>query len=386
MNDVKNLRCAVVGVCAAALLAACAGPSTSSLDPLAPDQGSARNEAVRLCAGPPVLIRSLALRSRIAPPLHSCSGESPIAPSQAFSRDAFKPPELFVTDFSAGAAGTGEIYDMDGSGTHVRGMYNDCAYPQGAKVDQNANLWVACTGDSTVNEYASGATAKTLALSDVVGSIAYEPADVAIDGNGNVYATNICCAGNNDITYWLAGNVCNGCVPSGVVSLNPATTNNRGYFTDVYRAPNQILWADYFGCVGSICDPGLEEIDSPQGPPSKIAWKGAIPLGGMQFPGGVYETNAPLSLDVLDQSTKIITQYSTAAVPYAANFAYPAVPACDPVSFGVNKPETHFAVADACTPAVVVGETKRAKQMTWTVRKNAAFVEPIGAAFRPSDK
>lgn len=75
--------------------------------------------------------------------------------------------------------------------------------PQGMVTDAAHNLWVANTGDSNVVMLAKGGTTIKKTLTDT----GEYPVDVAVDSNGNVYASNIIstAGGPGNVTYWVKG-------------------------------------------------------------------------------------------------------------------------------------------------------------------------------------
>jgi hypothetical protein len=64
------------------------------------------------------------------------------------------------------------------------------------------------------------------------------------------------------ISYWLPGHQCNGCVPSGAIA--DPNMNEQTYFLDV--SSDGDLYADYYGCNANftICGNGFERITTPQ--------------------------------------------------------------------------------------------------------------------------
>jgi len=382
------------GVSAAPILAAVPATGLTSVSPIeAVSLPAYREPALRSQGGSRVLTRAeLAQLHPVAIPertyrraLQRHLGEHFARPRHAFRHDA----GLVGTFLSDDA---GYIWEISTKGTVV-GYLTDCSGAEGTKVDTIGNLWVACTNTSTINMYAPGASSATLTLSDTTGGSAFYAADVALDEAGNVYATNLygyycptssCYKQAGNIVYWAAANVANGATPTGVVQdANIAS----GYFLDADLLGN--VYADYAGSNPSCPGYGLDQIVAPQsGTPTVNTI--ISPCGSqLQFPGGVYTSNFQMQVDVLDQVTKVTTEY-----PLVGNSVQPpsgtlaptpqgSGSSCDPVSMGWSQTDSQVAVGDSGCQALDLGVV--ATNM-WSQEFNADFVVPISAAYTTSDK
>jgi DNA-binding beta-propeller fold protein YncE len=97
-----------------------------------------------------------------------------------------------------------QVYVQSGSGqkpcaTIVAKLVN----PQGLTSDGSGDLWVANTGANNVLEFKRGALRPARTLSDA-GEF---PADVCIDSNGNIFATNLLTTGGGpgSVSEWIKG-------------------------------------------------------------------------------------------------------------------------------------------------------------------------------------
>jgi hypothetical protein len=306
-----------------------------------------------------------------------------LAHRQAFSHraasHAAKKVTSFLTDYD------GYIWELGAKG-QVLGDLTDCSGAQGAKVDSYGNLWVACTLTNTINMYAPGASSASLTLNDTVNGVGYYPVDVATDGVGNVYATNIeglsCISSSCNL---VAGNVLVFASNQAGGFLAPAVVNDpniaSGYFLDTDGIGN--VYVDYAGS-GSCSGYGLDQIISPQANYPTVNSIVSPCASSIEFPGGVYTSNFDSQLNVLDQLSQVITQYPIFAEAVGSPIGYLGpVSGSDPVSVGWNQADSQIAAADAGDAAVDFGT---APQNVWKQDFNGNFLSPIGAAYVASDK
>ncbi len=144
----------------------------------------------------------------------------------------------------------------------------------------------------------------------------FAPIDVAVDHNGDVFATNRCgasgCGSAGQISFWTALQV-NTCFTSG---NNPAMCGPSGliydpliyqaYFLDVNQAGTD-LFVDYFDSTNTA---GLDEITSPLGTPAVTNLIPANPIP-FAYPGGVEVsrfTPGNRRLTLVDQSSRAVYQ------------------------------------------------------------------------------
>ena len=123
---------------------------------------------------------------------------------------------------------SGYIFEITSRGKLV-GYLDDCAGPEGLKIDHAGDLWVACTDAGAINMYEPGASTASLVLNATPksSSIPFFPSDVAFDANGDVYAANLyawscnpssCSYLPGNLVYWAQANVLPGAHPSGIVA------------------------------------------------------------------------------------------------------------------------------------------------------------------------
>lgn len=282
----------------------------------------------------------------------------------------------------------GYIWIMNSKFTSITSYLTDCSGAEGAKVDHNKNLWVACTNTGTVNEYNPGATSASMVLNDNPGGVTYYTADVATDHAGNVYASSLyafycttysCFFYPGHVDYWSSPS--NGASPTGTV--NDPNINEEGFFLDSDNAGTNV-YVDYFGCTSTYCGYALDQIANPTSATPTVTNEIATNSGIIGFPGGVYVAHTGFVI-VNDQAYHTITEYQPS--PWGAVGSLP-VPnnifgGCDAVSGGANKKETSIVLGDAgCHSADLINTgTGAGKQ-----NANVNFGLPIGAAYSPSDK
>jgi hypothetical protein len=276
----------------------------------------------------------------------------------------------------------GYIWILNAKFTKVTSYLSDCSGAEGAKVDHSKNLWVACTNTGTVNEYAPGATSATMVLNDNPAGVTYYTADVAVDHNGNVYASALyafSCTGSycyfypGNVAYWT--NPTNGASPTGTVA-DPNIY--EGFFLDSDNAGTNV-YVDYVasGTYGYQ----LDQITNPTSATPTITTQPASLL----FPGGVYVAHSGNVL-VNDQDAHTITEYQPS--PWTALGSLGPLPtnifgSGDAVACGPNKAESMIACGDAGLHTADIGKVST---NAWTAKWYIDYSIPIGGAYSPSDK
>jgi hypothetical protein len=371
---------------AAAMVAASIAPAAASIS-----HGPATNSpAFQMGIVPHMILRS---------ELGKYNHPSAVRPSVAFAAQKFaKTHHVDLRGLTKGyrpnASAVGVITDdygyiwiMNTKFTVINSYLTDCSGAEGAKVDHNKNLWVACTNTGTVNEYAPGATSATMVLYDNPGGATYYTADVATDHNGNVYASSLysfycttyyCYFYPGHVDYWT--NPTNGASPTGTV--NDPNINEEGFFLDSDNAGTNV-YVDYESCGTTTCGFALDQITNPTSATPTVTTQ--LGYGSIQFPGGVYVAHSGNVL-VNDQDTHLITEYQPS--PWTALGQLGPLPlnifgSGDAVAGGPNKKETMLALGDASLHAADVGKVST---NSWTAKPNINFGLPIGGAFSPSDK
>lgn len=276
--------------------------------------------------------------------------------------------------------GNGYIWQLSSTGIVV-GALTDCAGPHGIKVDHAGNLWAVCSGTETIQEYAPGAASATLVLDDAAGFV---PVDVAVDSNGNVYASNIdgfdcssssCTVYDGNVVYWLAPYLASGETPSGAIN-DPNIY--EGYFLDVDSNGN--LYVDMLNAASLGGE--TDEIVDPLGSSKSILNLNINP----GYPGGVYVSNGGTILNVLDQNALVITRYDLSSGGFPRKLG--KLPenwekTCDPIAMGFSLGDTNVGVGDVACNAFDSGvvKTNKFKQLL-----SSSFQQPMGAAYMVSDK
>ena len=271
----------------------------------------------------------------------------------------------------------------------------DCSSPEGMRVDRSGNLVVACTNSGKVNIYSAGNTtgpANTVYAEDSVVSgttTYYYPSDAFEDVHGNVYATNLygfacnattCTYIPGSIAYWPA-NSANGSLPTSYIT---DTNSYEMYFGDIDVHGN--CYVDGERTSSSIY---VDELP-------KCASNSNTSLGiTLHFPGGVYvvspRNKKKTMLSVIDQGTygannSMLYVY---ALPYTGTPLFSELlpqnvhDTCDPVAGGFDKNERHIKIGDAGCHDADYGVVAT---NSWTQVFSANFLQPIDAAFVPSDK
>jgi hypothetical protein len=290
--------------------------------------------------------------------------------------------------------------------TAIDASANGCFSPIALKVDHTQNLWVGCELRSTsatggvLQEYSDSGILKTQYIPACPNPVSECQSfngygyDSGIDPSGNVFASlnlysietcNPSCVSNlgAGFEWWPAGN------PSATPTLISLGTScapvcGVGYM-DVDGSGN--LWFTISGYdSNSNFGFGLGEVKHPTSNPKFTIVE---PLGTYGFFGGVYVSNGGKMLNVIDQSSRTISQYNLPLSPSGAPFNVlgptptTAFGVGDPVSGGFNQTETDMAIGDT-GGWLDVGKLPSNK---WSSRSNANFYSGIdGAAYTPSDK
>lgn len=378
------MRLSSATVVAAACIALLAGCSNSSQSPLSSAPGIAPNAV----GGPVAKVLTRAQVQQLHPNVLSPSMQKVIA-SRHFVRPSHLKrtgiPKMWLTDDA------GYIWGI--LGKNVVTYLTDCSGAEGARVDHNGRLIVACTNSATVNIYNAG---NVTGPADVVlyDTSGFYPADAFIDTAGNIYATNLygfscttynCYFNYGDIVWWSTGNQNNGSSPSGSYT-DPNMYEN--FFADVDASGN--VYLDGLN-LNSIV-PEVDEITGITGTAPSSTNLGI----SLNFPGGVY-VNSPTKptafLSINDQGCYGCgnNSMSTYALPYtgAAGPWGPIVSpqnlnhTCDPVGGGFNKADSKVLLGDAGCRAGMLGATTA---NTWKQLLNINFSDPIDGAFLKSDK
>jgi hypothetical protein len=274
----------------------------------------------------------------------------------------------------------GYVWELSKTATVV-GVLTDCKGPEGIKVDHRKNLWAACIGSRTIQEYTPGATSASLILNDTSG---FFPNDVAVDEHGNVFATNLdgfkcvkssCTTYPGDVVFWTRHDLQSGATPSG--TLNDPNIY-EAFFLDTDADGNVFVDMLNYGSQNGETD----EIVNPLGASLEILNTGVNP----GYPGGVYVNNASQILNVLDQNTYTIARYQLPSGPFLPSLGpmpqnYQGT--CNPVSMGFSRGDVRVAVADVACSALDKGAIA---SNTFTQLFNASFKAPVSAAFVASDK
>ncbi len=188
---------------------------------------------------------------------------------------------------------SGYIFEITSRGKLV-GYLDDCAGPEGSKIDHAGDLWVACTDAGAINMYEPGASTASLVLNATPksSSIPFFPSDVAFDANGDVYAANLyawscnpssCSYLPGNLVYWAQANVLPGAHPSGIVA--DANLDGETYFLDTDATGN--VYVDYYGCAPQDidCGYGLDGIANPQSPQPAVTQLDRADERAIEFPG-----------------------------------------------------------------------------------------------------
>ena len=288
---------------------------------------------------------------------------------------------------------------------------NGCVGPQGIKVDHQRRLWVACN-NGHVQRYEAGQSSPSktytaaccrcrntpelgFAKPPRCGSCKcrWEAAlnDVAFDGKGNVFAAEtfeciytdnaINCGTVFGVLWWDSRSSKAHSVYSNSIA------SAESFFLDVDAAGNLYVGAAS-RCTYSpyVCtEDSIDEIADPTG--TSPVGTTIIPAGSDQL-GGVYVSNGGSVLNVVDETTRTISQYRlpwvTSEMPF--NVLGPTLTRMGqghPISVGFDLGDEHVVLADADGWADVGNVARN----TWSAvsNKNLKYGN-AGAAYVPSDK
>src|SRR5579885_1333222 len=254
----------------------------------------------------------------------------------------------FISDFNNSVV---NIYANGTMCAQITGLLN----PQGLKVDNMGNLWIADTGNSRAVEFKppyNGSPAVTL------NDTGYYPTDIALckgyEAITNIFATNGS-AGNVEIYKGSDTNPTSTLTDSNTTSERFDTCDASGNLFTTYVTNNG---------TG-----GTNEWVGGKGNPKELS---AL---GTNFPGGIRTDNGG-KLYVDDQTNRTI---AISAPPYTSiSKTVTLSGAGDPVSFAVSVPEATILTADASNNA---GEYYNFRgNNTGSLAGNSSGL-PIGAAF-----
>jgi hypothetical protein len=397
------------GTCLAAVvaLAGCAGlanPQPSALGQQAPAQIMAlktgrtpsRLLELQLEGKLPAPVPPAALRRQ----LQGLAGPRPRLASRASAQVAVWAADTNF-DYLLGQNATGRK-----TVTAVDLSANSCYSPVALKVDHAQNVWVGCELTSlsgtngALQEYNSAGVFQQRYLpscpSNVKGCASFSGYgyDSGIDPRGNVFASlnlydietcNSSCTDNlgAGFEWWTKGN------PSAaprLISLGDSCSPVCGVgFMDVDASGN--LWFTFSGYNASnMYGFGLGEVTTPT---KNATFTIVEPIGTYGFFGGVYTTGAGLTLNVIDQQERTISQYhlplSPSGTPFNVLGPTPqnAFGIGDPVSGGFNSTEKNIAIGDT-GGWLDIGKVS---SNAWSAVASFNFYSGLeGAAYTPSDK
>lgn len=176
---------------AALVLAACSGgPSVTT-----PPSGTAAMPSITVVNGEHVVRVGAQVFRFGGHPVHHAARRSWLSPAAGSN------PLLFGSSYNGGFI---QVYSQKGTNQSPIGqLSNGLLSPQGMAVDQNRRLWVANTNAFTVVGFRHGATSPFITLKDPN----YYPIQVAVDGNGTVYASNAesTTGPPGNVTFWRKG-------------------------------------------------------------------------------------------------------------------------------------------------------------------------------------
>ena len=176
---------------AAVALAACSGgPSATSLP-----SSSAVTPSITVVNGEHVIRVGSQVYRFGGHPVRRAARRSWLSPAAGSN------PLLFGSSYNGGFI---QVYSQKGTNQSPIGqLSNGLLSPQGMAVDQNRRLWVANTNAFTVVGFRHGATSPFITLKDPN----YYPLQVAVDGNGTVYASNAesTTGPPGNVTFWHKG-------------------------------------------------------------------------------------------------------------------------------------------------------------------------------------
>lgn len=295
---------------------------------------------------------------------------------------------------------------------------NGCAKPTGIKVDHKHSLWAACAAGypqpGSVQKYPPGSSAPSATYNDSYSSgsptadrlIVHQPkggggshctfsgypTDVAFDSRGHVFAANASSEGecgdlimqpnlitffDGPVVWWYAQS------PKKVHLSISTQAETAAYDLDVDNAGNLYFDGGY-GCQYS-CQPAVFELSDPTSASGVLTM--LTPPTSDQL-GGVYVSNHGSVLNVVDETTRTISQYELPwiANETAFNVLGPTLARMgkgEPTSGGFNKGDEHLALGDA-DGWVDIGSVA-ANHWSAVSNKNLEHGN-YGAAYVPSDK
>jgi hypothetical protein len=276
---------------------------------------------------------------------------------------------------------------------------NDCDSPITVKIDHTQNIWTACekytaTGQSAAQEYSSGGTLENTyevgcpesGSNSCEGSTNKAYGFDTAENSSYVFAAlqyfdfDICDPSCNPVTgggfeYWPAGDPT--ATPK-LIALPYGDPVYGVYYADVDVNGN--LWFNYEGCV-TYCGIGIAELQNPTSPSASLVEIANPPCCSTPVAGGVYASNGGRTINVLDQGTRIITQYDLSGNKTGA--LGPVVVLGDPVAMGFNSTDTKIVAGD-CDGWLDIGKVSTNK---WRPEKPVEVSSCLeGAAYTPSDK
>jgi DNA-binding beta-propeller fold protein YncE len=215
-----------------------------------------------------------------------------------------------------------QIYKQFGTGqSPCATIQKDLVNPQGMSVDAGKNVWVANSGSSTILAFRKGSLTAYLTLADS-GEF---PADVCVDSNRNVFATNLIATNGapGSVSEWIGGKG---------DPVNLAVPNN----TQVLYCALDDKHDLYVSYESSTTGAGaMAEFVGGKGPPklTKVTTKFA---GGLEFDG----TQDLVANDQFGPSTNI---YELPNPKPAKTFTDPG----DPASVALLKDDHYIYITDA---------------------------------------
>jgi hypothetical protein len=272
-----------------------------------------------------------------------------------------------------------------------------CETPISVKVDHSQNIWAGCEYNTTTNEtgpteYNSSGTEVAQYQANCPESGSYSCTydygygfDEASNAS-NVFASmtffeydectpypTCSYVYGAGFEYWPAGS------PSTTPKLitEPYGPVYDNYYMDLDSSGN--IWFDYYGCPSSGCGYGIGEITNPTTSPAMVVIENP---GYLQFAGGVYASNGGNTINVIDQTTHMITQFNTSGTK-TGTLGPTAFGIGDPVTGSFNSTDSNMVIGDA-DDWLDIGTVSTNK---WKVAKAALDISTIeGAAYTPSDK
>jgi hypothetical protein len=284
--------------------------------------------------------------------------------------------------------------------TDIDAESEGCYYPVTLKVDSSQNLWTSCEynsgfSGSEVQEYSSegaleesyvGGCPAPVSSCDYFYAYSFDESanssDVftALDYFDYETATTETYGGGFE--WWPTNE------PSAsptLIAMPYCSPVCDVYYMDLDSSGD--IWFDYYGYNSSDEEYGygLGEVTNPTTSPTFVA---ILPVGTLEFPGGVYVSDGGSVLNVTDQDARTTAQYHLPLSPSGAPFntlgptKEDVLGLGDPVSGGFNQAETKMAFGDA------YGWIDRGtvSSNAWRDIDNPGVILPEGAAYTPSDR